>query len=253
MRRRDRERRPQRAEGHAGLVRKRIVSLPAAERPVRVARCARRSRVCPRRASALRQPVRVHRVPAEVVRRIEGRDHAERERLSHAPPRARAPQSRRRRVPRVPRHTTLAALGQRAAQRCRSRAPARARRERPVSRGGKKSAASPSVSRCAGMSLSTTGAPQAAASTAGSPKPSASDGETNAAAPAVEAGERLVGDEAGQHDAVAEPERVDPPAHGVGRRQVRRRRARRRGRAAARRLSQPARTPRAASRRSCAG
>ena len=63
------------------------------------------------------------------------------------------------------------------------------------------------------------GAQQAAASTAGSPNPSASEGRTTAAAAGVQAGEGLVGDEAGQ-DHMRSPiaELRDPrPDRGGGR------------------------------------
>ena len=72
----------------------------------------------------------------------------------------------------------------------------------------KKRAASPSVSRWAGRSQRATGAPQAAASTAGRPKPSASDGLTTTWHDGREP-RGLVRDKAGQHDPVSEPERRD--------------------------------------------
>src|SRR5438552_2139039 len=69
----------------------------------------------------------------------------------------------------------------------RSSSSARARSSwarRPATSPGRKySAASPRFSRCGGRSLSTTAVPHAAASTAGSPKPSATDGTTAATAP----------------------------------------------------------------------
>ena len=90
-----------------------------------------------------------------------------------------------------------------------------------ASRGAKKSAASPRLSRCAGRSLSTTAVPAAAASTAGRPNPSASEGIADRQRLGVERGELVVRHEAGHHHAVVEAVRADPGPHRRRRRHVR--------------------------------
>ena len=86
--------------------------------------------------------------------------------------------------------------------------------------GRKKSAASPIVSRCASRSLSARAAPHAAASTAGSPKPSASDGRTTAVAALQRHASVSSDTNPGSRTAVPDAVAGDPLADGSGRRGV---------------------------------
>ena len=94
----------------------------------------------PRCGQLVGQPVDVHRVAAEVVRRVERRDHAERERARRSrvvPPRARASRSRSAAASQVRPATARPARGER--RRAPLRRPASSverSRERAASRGG---------------------------------------------------------------------------------------------------------------------
>ena len=142
------------------------------------------------------------RLAAEVVRRIERRHHAERERpVRHvAAPAQHRPEEPADRIPRP-------ARPQRSAQPLARRREPGSRRaavgeplRRPVASAAGEEARAVAASRGAReRSLRTSGAPQAAASTAGSPKPSACDGSTTRSPRRIQTRERLVGHEAGEH------------------------------------------------------